>query len=436
MAQAVATDAFDTLKTTSVHLFVQQEKRKLSELVLPCIAKRSRTETYSAITPFQVAGGGAAALSSTSADCQSAEGDESHEQDQRERLESREQLKNYERLVFNRKLMNLDSSRFKALGKYILNKLSQWKSRDELRFRALHLPKEIRQKPPRRFLKLASHELSLVDTVLSDTVSENRVAKIDGVPLTNKLMACLGPNEWLNDEIINAYMSLLNARSRSLTAKPLTSEQILAKSRPLKCYFWNTFFYPTLTGETHSGRRDGYDYSRVKKWTTRKNLDIFDYDMIFFPLHIHKVHWALGCLDMKSNLVFYFDSLGNDDGHEFFTHIIQYLQDEHQDKKKAPLPSARKWLWAGNNFSCSVLTSESIMDPSSTSSSMSNRTMQNSTTFCSKIPLQSNGSDCGVFTCQYAECLSISQFPFDFNSDDIVFRRKLMVYQLINGAVI
>lgn len=147
-------------------------------------------------------------------------------------------------------------------------------------------------------MSLSEEDLREVDSILTELTTQVLV-EIDGIQLTPQLLSCLRPSEWLNDEVINAYMSLLNSRSRRLTEIELTSEQILNRSRPLKCHFWNTFFYPALTGETSTGKRDGYDYSRVKKWSLRKKIDIFALDLVFFPLHIHKVHWALGCVDIK-----------------------------------------------------------------------------------------------------------------------------------------
>jgi Ulp1 family protease len=57
-----------------------------------------------------------------------------------------------------------------------------------------------------------------------------------------------------------------------------------------------------------------------------------------------------------------------------------YLRDEHQDKKSSPI-DLTQW-----NF-----------------------------IHVSDIPQQMNGSDCGMFTCKYAEFVSRGKNTFDFN---------------------
>ena len=46
---------------------------------------------------------------------------------------------------------------------------------------------------------------------------------------------------------------------------------------PPKCVIFNTFFYSLLTGE-------GYNYARVKRVTSRKKVNIFQYDKVLVPV--------------------------------------------------------------------------------------------------------------------------------------------------------
>lgn len=104
--------------------------------------------------------------------------------------------------------------------------------------------------------------------------------------------ACLKPGEWLNDEIINAYMGLLNQRSLKLIDSNLDGRQYP------KTYHWNTFFFSALAGENTAGQLE-YSYNRVRRWTKRKKLDIFAMDLVMMPIHVNKMHWALGCIDFR-----------------------------------------------------------------------------------------------------------------------------------------
>ena len=90
---------------------------------------------------------------------------------------------------------------------------------------------------------------------------------------------------WLNDEIINFYMSLLCERSKDQT-----------RSLP-KVYAMTTFFYPKLL-------KDGY--SKLSLWT--KKVNIFSFDLVLVPLHLG-LHWTLAVIDVKVSEVRYYDSM-------------------------------------------------------------------------------------------------------------------------------
>eukprot|EP01053_Blabericola_migrator_P000083 Blabericola_migrator_1__82@NODE_101_length_14318_cov_135_243281_g28_i1_p5_GENE_NODE_101_length_14318_cov_135_243281_g28_i1NODE_101_length_14318_cov_135_243281_g28_i1_p5_ORF_typecomplete_len499_score66_35Peptidase_C48/PF02902_19/5_1e39Acetyltransf_14/PF03421_16/0_21Peptidase_C5/PF00770_18/1_2Peptidase_C5/PF00770_18/2_7e02_NODE_101_length_14318_cov_135_243281_g28_i1993311429 len=293
---------------------------------------------------------------------------------------------------------------------------------DQLRSRSSSYGKLIKSIPPPVFVELSETEEALVDNLLQSASYEvSVVSEIDSVQITTRDLRCLLPGEWLNDEVINAYMNLLNARTRMV-------EEGSAHDYCVKAYYWNTFFYSSLTGETSSGQRE-YSYSRVKRWTSRKKIDVFSYDLLLIPLHVQKIHWALGAVDFKSKLVFFFDSLGSEPDPQFYPTILQYLDDEHKDKKGTPLPDKDAWLFGGNNYSHSRLV------PQRTLSHFRIFSSPDSTTTHIQIPQQSNGSDCGVFACQYAEALGTARFPFPFSARDIPMRRKRMALEILRGRI-
>jgi sentrin-specific protease 1 len=95
---------------------------------------------------------------------------------------------------------------------------------------------------------------------------------------------------WLNDEIINFYMSLLCERSKDQT-----------RSLP-KVYAMTTFFYPKLL-------KDGY--SMLRRWT--RKVDIFSFDLVLVPLHLG-LHWTLAVIDFNCREVRYYDSMNGNNG--------------------------------------------------------------------------------------------------------------------------
>lgn len=134
--------------------------------------------------------------------------------------------------------------------------------------------------------------------MLTSEEAKEVVSHVDRVTeLTRGELHCLRDMEWLNDQVINAYMHQLNQRSISMnTDHEMTYEETLYRGRPLKTYCWNTFFYANLSGESGT-QSQGYDYDRVKRWTLRRSIDIFALDLMCFPIHVSKVHWALGVID-------------------------------------------------------------------------------------------------------------------------------------------
>ena len=124
---------------------------------------------------------------------------------------------------------------------------------------------------------------------------------------------------------------------------------------------FSTFFYPKVTKQGHSG---------VKRWT--RKVDLFSLDRVLFPIHLG-VHWTFAAALIKEKEVVYMDSMG-DSNVQCQKVLLQYLRDEHQLRKKSPLPDG----WTTRSMS-------------------------------GEIPQQNNSSDCGVFCCCW--CCSSSTWP-------------------------
>ena len=90
----------------------------------------------------------------------------------------------------------------------------------------------------------------------------------------------LDEGEFLNDNLISFYLRYL--------------EQRLEAERPelaKRVYFFNTFFFATLTN-THKGRKR-FNYEGVQKWT--RSVDLFTYDYIIVPIN-EQAHWYLAII--------------------------------------------------------------------------------------------------------------------------------------------
>jgi len=191
------------------------------------------------------------------------------------------------------------------------------------------------------------------------------------------------PYTWLNDEVINFFMNLLKERDNALVAAALER----GEERRIN-WFFNSFFISKLLDDDN-----GYKYANVKRWS-RKAGDLFSYDKVFFPVNIGNSHWCMAVIHMQDKKIQYFDSLVGT-GREYLPHLRRYLQDEHQDKKKAAL------------------------DVSGWELVYSDRQV---------VPQQANGADCGCFASAFAYLLS-EDLPIKYISqvDMPAFRQRLVM---------
>lgn len=182
------------------------------------------------------------------------------------------------------------------------------------------------------------------------------------------------PLTWLNDEVINFYMELLAERSK------------LDDSLP-KVHGMNTFFLKRLLDAGYSG---------VRRWT--RKVDIFAYDVLVIPVH-KGIHWCMSIIHFKNKTIKYYDSMGAPDN-QVLNALAEYLKEESLDKKKVA-------------FDFSGWTVENVQG----------------------IPQQENGSDCGVFSCMYAEFITRNR-PIVFTQQHMQYFRMKMVYEICTGKML
>jgi sentrin-specific protease 1 len=206
----------------------------------------------------------------------------------------------------------------------------------------------------------------------------------------------LQPETFLNDEVIHYFYVMLSKRDEEL-CKQDTSRR--------RSHFFKSFFKTKLLDEGNKDPiRDGkYDYKNVQNWSKKvPGQDIFKLDKVFFPINQGRVHWVCAVAYMSEKRIQMYDSMGAGGVH-YLQSIFQYIKDEHNDKMESPLPDEDQW--------------QIIPTKSGT-------------------PLQRNGYDCGVFTCMFADFLSIN-CPLDYlTQEHITICRERIVLSILNGTAI
>ncbi|CAK9814564.1 Sentrin-specific protease 1 [Anthophora quadrimaculata] len=194
-----------------------------------------------------------------------------------------------------------------------------------------------------------------------------------GLRITRKDLHTLADLNWLNDEVINFYMNLLIARSSN-------------KKYP-KVHAMNTFFYPKLISGGHSS---------LKRWT--RKIDIFAQNLIVVPVHLG-IHWCMSIIDFRDRSIRYYDSMGGNNP-KCLSALQQYLEDESLDKKKQVYDTSNWKLECAKN-----------------------------------IPQQMNGSDCGVFSCMFAEYICANK-KITFTQQDMPYFRNKMAYEILKSKLL
>ena len=213
--------------------------------------------------------------------------------------------------------------------------------------------------------------------------------------LTRKSMYTLQPSELLNDEVINYYYWLLAKRDEALNKSVIPAQK--------RSHFFNSFFFTKLFDEGDTGR---YKYKNVRKWSKEvPGKDIFALDKIFFSCNILRTHWTCIVIFIQEKRIQFFDSMSeegsmNEDGYHYSDGLLQYLKDEWAGKKIGDFPDADKWSIVG---------------------------------YENGIPQQTNQYDCGVFTCMFADFLSINR-PLSFHQSHIEQARHRIALSILDDT--
>ncbi|XP_074113025.1 uncharacterized protein LOC141536419 [Cotesia typhae] len=217
--------------------------------------------------------------------------------------------------------------------------------------------------------ELTDEMLDQVARALNPNPPNQVLVESFGLRITCKDIHTLAGLNWLNDEVINFYMNLLIARGGTDKYPPV--------------HAMNTFFYPKLLSGGHAS---------LKRWT--RKIDIFAKDIVVVPIHLG-VHWCMSIIDFREKSIRYYDSMGGENPKCLYA-LKRYIEDESLDKKK-------------QKYDASDWTLESMKD----------------------IPQQMNGSDCGVFSCTFAEFICANR-KLNFSQDNMPYFRNKMVYEILN----
>ena len=200
----------------------------------------------------------------------------------------------------------------------------------------------------------------------------------NGTPITRHDLRTLRPKVYVNDVVINSYIQLL----QHATGGSQPSHSL--------CTVFNTYFYSQLV-------RGSYCYANVQRWT--KKIDLFQQHLIVIPVHLMLTqHWVVATINMKCKQIRLYDSLGGR-GEQLLTNLLRYLSDELLHKHGQHLD--------GMAWQCC---------------------------HAKDIPAQTNGVDCGVFTCKYIQHILTGR-DFCWDQRHMAFFRQRMVLEILDQKI-
>ena len=211
-----------------------------------------------------------------------------------------------------------------------------------------------------------------------DFINTDKAFNADECIIYRDSLERLNDKKWLNDELVNLYMKLLNDRAERVSSATHTR---------LKYYCFNSFIGQFLFPA----------YSYPKNWS--KNINLTELDFLLVPFNRSSQvdgttnnHWGLCVLNCVKKRFEYYDALGLS-GNDRLDALKRYVTEDTEY-------DFSEW----KNF------------------------------IPSRMPLQKNGYDCGVFMLKYADYIT-DNLELDFDQADMKYFRLRIANEMKEGFV-
>lgn len=265
---------------------------------------------------------------------------------------------------------------------------------------------------------LNSDENKLATQLVTRTKLETRIVTIAeaGITLRGESFKRLRGTRWLDDEVLNAYVSLINSRNDAVFYELSEGD----RSGIPRTYMFNTYFFTRLC--CHSS---GFDYPGVQGWTKRAKVDILQKDIILVPINLGNHHWVLSGIDMEHQEIMYLDSMRGPDTAKAISKLKRWVFEELRNKhgdSVAQRYDPHSWKEVKHSYRVRRIG----VLPASLESREAKAGR------VARVPTQSDGGSCGVFTAKMADCLSLGIKVY-FKQGDIPLIRRRMALDLFNG---
>lgn len=204
----------------------------------------------------------------------------------------------------------------------------------------------------------------------------------------------LGKSEWLNDDLIDAYIACMPLRDRVLVLNTSFVRVLVGKAKNLKAV---TSMVRSCCA--HDGEMTNFFSIQLSKPLQKdqgialhKLLEL--YRFILFPYHVNGNHWITVCASYNPKMIMFMDSLPN--GSLNHSAFIQTFKDTFKDT------STLDGNWK-------VIHKD--------------------------VPIQRNTFDCGVYTSQFIKFLYLQEEIPSWSQRDIDKLRRVMALEIYEGSI-
>lgn len=219
--------------------------------------------------------------------------------------------------------------------------------------------------------RLTSEMLTIIENAFVSR-PYTTISRINTLSISTQDFSDLLPGCWLNDTIVNYYFQILEHRGKT-------------KSYPTVLSI-NAQFFTMLDSEIRECANDFL-----------QNTNIFSFEIVLIPI-CQSSHWYLAEIQIRQKKITLYDSLRRNN-----TKTLELLTDFVVQESKSQHYKFEIAHW---------------------------QIQQNQNT-----PIQTNGTDCGVFMCAIAEYLT-RESKLNFSQNHMDYFRKKIAYEIITNQII
>lgn len=179
---------------------------------------------------------------------------------------------------------------------------------------------------------LSSAQLDVVNKYWRSRQDSVNVVSAFSIDITVRDLFTLADGRWLNDNIIDFYLTLVSQKSDNV-------------------YCWTTHFFTTLKSKGYAG---------VARWAKRRKVNVTEKKLVIVPINIMSTHWAVAVVDNVAKVIKYHDSLSSS-GNLSAVQLLAHYMEKECERLQVPaveydlLPNV-KTPQQQNGYDCGVFT--------------------------------------------------------------------------------